>query len=696
MKRVAVDKIRNIGLMAHIDAGKTTTTERILFYTGVTYKIGEVDDGTAVMDWMEQEQERGITITSAATTCFWNDYRINIIDTPGHVDFTAEVERSLRVLDGAIIVLCGVGGVEPQTEKVWFQSAKYHIPRIAYVNKMDRVGSDFADVVGQLEDKFKVITLPLQLPLGSEDNFCGVIDLVAMKAYRYNGELPGARVETEEIPAELRDEALLHREQLIERLAEMDNEVMELFLEKKEVPEALLKRAVRAATIDLKAVPVLLGSSFRNKGVQNLLDAVVDYLPSPADKADVAGSDPKSGRALSRKLSDSEPLSALVFKIISDPYVGQLVYFRVYSGVIKVGATVLNGRRGQKLRVAKLLKMHANKREEVEAVHSGDIAATVGLKDVATGDTLCDERHPILLDAIQFPEPVVQATIEPRLTSEHQKLDEVLAKLVSEDPTLKSYVDSHTGQAILSGMGELHLEVIQERIKREFKIQTKLGKPRVAYYETVRQAARGEEKYVKQSGGKGQYGHVLLEVRPFDGDGKFKFSSRVKPGIIPKEFLPAIEQGVLEAMDIGVIAGFPITHVEVELLDGSFHEEDSTELAYKIAASMAFKTAFRKGNPIMLEPIMKVEIAVQDDYLGEVMADLNARQGKVTNMDLKNGLHVIDGQVPLSLMFGYAKALRTLTQGRGNYSLEFLKYSEMSEDKMKDVLKTQLGIYTTN
>jgi elongation factor G len=696
MKTVPVDKIRNIGLMAHIDAGKTTTTERILYYTGVTYKIGEVDDGTAVMDWMEQEQERGITITSAATTCFWNDYRINIIDTPGHVDFTAEVERSLRVLDGAIIVLCGVGGVEPQTEKVWFQSTKYHIPKIAYVNKMDRVGSDFADVVGQIEDKFKVVTLPLQLPLGSEENFTGVIDLVAMKAYRYAGELPGARVDDEDVPAALHDEALLHREQLVERLAELDNEVMELFLEKKDIPVAVLKKAVRAATLSLKAVPVLMGSSFKNKAVQNLLDAVVDYLPSPADKADASGTDPKSGRKQSRKLSDSEPMSALVFKIMSDPYVGQLVYFRVYSGAIKVGATVLNSRRGQKLRVAKLLKLHANKREEVDAVYSGDIAATVGLKDVATGDTLCDERHPILLESIQFPEPVAQATIEPRLTSEHQKLDEVLAKLVSEDPTLKSYVDAHTGQAILSGMGELHLEIIQERIKREFKIQTKLGKPRVAYYETVRQAARGEEKYVKQSGGKAQYGHVVLEVKPSTGDGKFTFTSKIKPGIIPKEFLPAIEQGVLEAMDIGVIAGFPITHVAVELLDGSFHDEDSTELAYKIAASLAFKAAFRKGNPIMLEPLMKIEIAVQDAYLGEVMADLNSRQGKVTHMDLKNGLHIIDGQVPLSLMFGYAKALRTLTQGRANYSLEFLKYSEMTEEKMNEVLKTQLGIYTTN
>ncbi len=696
MKLVPVDRIRNIGLMAHIDAGKTTTTERILYYTGVTYKIGEVDEGTAVMDWMDQEQERGITITAAATTCYWNDYRINIIDTPGHVDFTAEVERSLRVLDGAIIVLCGVSGVEPQTEKVWFQSAKYRIPKIAYVNKMDRVGSDFFDVVSQIESKFKVVTLPLQLPLGAEDTFSGVIDLITMKAYDYSGELLGAKVETEDIPEAYRDDALLHRELLIERLAEFDNDVMELFLDKKDIPDTYLKKAVRAATLGLKAVPVLLGSSFKNKAIQNLLDAVVDYLPSPADKADVTGSDPRTGKALTRKLSDSEPMSALVFKIMSDPYVGQLNFFRVYSGVIKVGATVFNSRRNQKLRVAKLLKMHANKREEVQTVHSGDIAATVGLKDVQTGDTLCDERHPIQLETIQFPEPVVTATIEPRLTSEHQKLDEVLGKLTMEDPTLKSYVDSHTGQSIISGMGELHLEIIQERIKREYKIQTKLGKPRVAYYETIRKPAIGEEKYVKQSAGKGQYGHVVLELKPYDGDGKFKFTPKIKTNVIPKEFYAAIEQGVLEAMDIGVIAGFPITHVEVDLLDGSYHEEDSTELAYKIAASMAFKNAFRKGSPIMLEPVMKIEIVVQDDYLGEVMSDFNSRQGKVTHMDLKNGLHVIDGQVPLSLMFGYATALRTLTQGRGNYSLEFLKYSEMTEDKMNEVLKTQLGIYTIN
>ena len=696
MRTIPVERIRNIGIMAHIDAGKTTTTERILYYTGVTYKMGEVDDGTAVMDWMDQEQERGITITAAATTCFWKDVRINIIDTPGHVDFTAEVERSLRVLDGAIIVLCGVGGVEPQTEKVWYQASKYNIPRIAYINKMDRLGSDFQDVVNQIESKLKTKTLLLHLPLGREENFVGVIDLVSQKAYRYNGDLLGARYEEIDIPAECRDEAEIYRDHLIEMLANLDLEVMELFVNKQPIPESILKKAIRRSTLELTAVPVLLGSSFKNKAVQNLLDAILDFLPSPLDKADVAGVIPKTGKPAVRKLSDQEPMSALVFKIMNDPFAGQLIYFRVYSGFLKQGATVYNSRRDMRLRVLKLLKMHANKREEIEAVYSGDIAATVGLKDVATGDTLCDERHPIILDTIQFPEPVVAATVEPKLSADHAKLEEVLKKLTVEDPTLKVHLDANTNQTILSGMGELHLEVIQERMKREFGLAIKMGKPRVAYHETIRRAARGEEKYVKPSGGKGQYGHVILQVKPTADNQRFKFNAKVKSGNIPREFFNAIESGVREAMDVGILAGYPITNVEVDLLDGSFHDEDSTELAYKIAASKAFQNAFRQGSPILLEPVMKIEIVVQDEYLGQVIDDFNSRQGKVLRMDVKNNLHVIDGLVPLSAMFGYATAFRTLTQGRGNYSLEFSQYEPMSEEKMNQVLKSELGIYAIN
>jgi len=694
MRTIPVDRIRNIGLMAHIDAGKTTTTERILFYTGVTYKMGEVDEGTAVMDWMDQEQERGITITAAATTCFWKDHRINIIDTPGHVDFTAEVERSLRVLDGAIIVLCGVGGVEPQTEKVWYQASKYRIPKIAYVNKMDRVGSDFFDVVSQIEDKFSVTALPLQLPLGNEENFSGVIDLLTNKAYRTAGELPGDPVEVIDVPAEFVDEARVHRELLVERVAEFDLPVMELFVEKKEVPADLLRAAIRRLAIDSKAVPVIMGSSFKNKAVQNLLDAVVDFLPSPLDKGNVSGTDPRSHKPLTRKLSDEEPMSALVFKIMSDPFVGQLIYFRVYSGVIKAGGTVSVSNQAVRVRIAKLLKMHANKREEIRAVYSGDIAATVGLKEVSTGDTLCDERHPIVLDTIQFPKPVVTATIEPRLSSEHDKLDQVLLKLSLEDPTFKSYADSQTGQMIVSGMGELHLEVLRERIKREFGLQTKMGKPRVAYQETIRQAVTAEEKYIKQTGGKGQYGHVVLQVAP--GKEKFSFINKIKAGALPREFIQAIEQGVREAMEVGVLAGYPVTNVAVSLLDSSLHEDDSVEVAYRIAASLAFKEAFKKGDPILLEPIMKIEIVVQEEYLGDVMGDFNSRGGRVTHLSVKNNLHVIDGVAPLAAMFGYASAFRTLTQGRANYSMEFFQYEEMSEEKMESVLHTQLGIYAIN
>jgi elongation factor G len=689
-------RIRNIGLMAHIDAGKTTTTERILYYTGVTYKMGEVHEGTAVMDWMDQEQERGITITSAATTCFWKDYRINIIDTPGHVDFTAEVERSLRVLDGAIIVLCGVGGVEPQTEKVWYQTSKYKIPRIAYINKMDRIGSDYADVVNQIEEKFAVNTLLLQLPLGTEDTFSGIIDLIHMKASRYKDENPDEFTITD-IPAEYLEEAEVHRESLIEKLVDLDLELMDIVLERGETPsEEQIKAAIRRICLDQNGIPVVVGSSFKKKGVHHLLDAVVEYLPSPADKQEIEGVAPKTGKRITRKMDEAEPFSALIFKIMTDPFVGQLVYFRVYSGVLKSGGIVYDANKEQKVRINRLLKMHSNKREEVQDVRAGDIAATVGLSEVSTGDTLCAENNRILLDTITFPEPVVSATIEPKLTSDHDKLDNILSRLTAEDPTFKVHVDTNTGQTIVSGMGELHLEVLQERIKREFNLQSKMGKPRVAYHETIRQPASGEERYVKQSGGKGQYGHVILELTPLPGREKFKFNTRIKSGVIPKEFYKAVEIGVKEAMEVGILAGYPVINVEVTLLDGSFHEEDSTELAYKIAASMAFKKAFKNAKPILLEPIMKIEILVQDEYLGEVIGDFNAREGKVTRMDIKNNLHIIDGLVPLSNMFGYATAIRTLSQGRANYSMEFQDYVEMPEKKMQDVLSNQLGIYTFN
>ncbi|MCK4764028.1 MAG: elongation factor G [Candidatus Aminicenantes bacterium] len=689
--------IRNIGFMAHIDAGKTTTTERILYYTGKTYKMGEVHDGTAVMDWMDQEQERGITITSAATTCSWRDFRINIIDTPGHVDFTAEVERSLRVLDGAIVIMCGVGGVEPQTEKVWHQAAKYEIPKIAYINKLDRTGSDYSDVVNQIEEKFAVKTLLLQLPLGIEENFSGVIDLVSMKAYRYyENEASEVVFEAMDIPAEYIEEADMHREHLLERLSDFDLELMESVLDKKPLPGDKIKKAIRKACLSLQAVPVVMGSAFKKKGVRNLLDAIVDFLPSPADRPDAVGYSPNSGKQVTRKLSNDAPFSALIFKITSDPFVGQLVYFRVYSGVIKAGGTVFNSSRGEKVRISRLLLMHSNKREDVDRVCSGDIAVTVGLSSVSTGDTLCDLNNHVVLDTITFPDPVISSTIEPRLTSDHKKLNGVLEKLEIEDPTFKVYTNSETGQQIISGMGELHLEVIKERLKREFNLETRLGKPRVAYHETIREETLGENKYIKQAGGREHYGHVVLRVEPISGNGKFKFNTKVKSNIIPKTYFSAIETGIKESMDNGVLAGYPVINVEVTLLDGSYQEEDSSELAYKIAASMAFRAAFKKGKPTLLEPLMKIEILVQDEYLGEVIGDFNAREGKVSKMDVRNNLHIIDGLVPLSNMFGYATALRTLTQGRANYSMEFYDNVEMPEKKMNDVLRNELGIHTLN
>lgn len=694
--KTEISKIRNIGLMAHIDAGKTTTTERMLFYTGVTYKMGEVHDGTAVMDWMDQEQERGITITSAATTCYWKDYKINIIDTPGHVDFTAEVERSLRVLDGAIIVMCGVGGVEPQTEKVWHQISKYKIPRVVYINKMDRIGSDYEDVVNQIEDKFAANTLLLQLPLGVEEKFEGIIDLVSMRAFKYKSEMLGADFEVIDVPEEYNDEAVAHRENLIEKLADYDLELMESFLEKKPISAELIKSAVRGAALGLHGVPIIMGSSFKNKAVQNLLDVIVDYLPSPLDIKNITGVLPKSGEKAQRQLSDSEPFSALVFKVMNDPFVGKLVYFRVYSGCVNSSGMVLNSQKMEKVRISRLLKMHSNKREEVKEVCSGDIAATVGLNNISTGDTLCDQQYPIILDTITFPEPVIKATIEPKLTSDHKKLSDALYKLSTEDPTFKVYVDPDTGQRIMSGMGELHLAIMRERMKREFALETKMGKPRVAYLETIRDKVRCEERYVKQSGGKGQFGHVILEVSPYTGNSKFKFTSRVKSHRIPKEFIKPIENGIRESMDIGIIAGFPIINVAVTLVDGSYHEVDSSEVSFKIAASMAFKKALKKANSILLEPIMKIEISVQDEYLGDVINDFNSREGKVTGMDNKNNLHIINGVVPLSNMFGYATAIRTLTQGRATYSMEFFDYVEMTEEKMNDVLQNQLGIYKLN
>lgn len=689
-------RIRNIGFMAHIDAGKTTTTERILYYTGVTYKIGDVDDGTAVMDWMDQEQERGITITAAATTCYWNDYRINIIDTPGHVDFTAEVERSLRILDGAILVVCGVGGVEPQTEKVWYQASKYNIPRILYINKMDRVGSDYSDVINQLEEKLHAKTLLLHIPLGTEENFQGIIDLISMKAYRFGDDLADFGFEIIPIPTEYVEEAEMHREHLIETISELDLEMMEKVLEKKDISEECIKSAIRRICLEQSGYPVLLGSSFKKKGVQNLLNAIIDYLPSPVDMGDVKGITPKTKEVVTRKLSDDEPFSAVVFKIMTDIYAGQLIYFRVYSGVVQTGTTVYNSTKGERQRFLRLLKMHANKREEQKEVRAGDIAATIGISNISTGDTLCDEKHPIILETITFPEPVVNATIEPRLTSDHKKLSEILNKLASEDPTFKVFVDTNTGQTIISGMGELHLEVLRERIRREFNLNTKMGKPRVAYHETIRVSAKGEEEYVKQAAGKSQYARVVLEIMPLTGKEKFKFNSRIKPGIIPDEYYSAIETGVKESMEVGVLAGFPVINIEVNLIDGTYREEDSTDLAFKIAAATAFKKAFRDAKPILLEPMMKLEIVVQDEYLGEVIGDLNARDGKVTHMDVKNNLHIIDGLAPLSNMFGYATALRTLSQGRANYSMEFQDYIEMPEKKMQDVLNNQLGIYTFN
>ncbi len=680
---VPIEKVRNIGIMAHIDAGKTTTTERILYYTGKTYKIGEVDEGTAVMDFMEQEQERGITITSAATTCFWKEHRINIIDTPGHVDFTIEVERSLRVLDGAVAIFSGVEGVEPQSETVWRQADKYRVPRIAYINKMDRIGADFFRVVEEMEEKLSSTAVPIQIPVGVEDNFVGVVDLIEEKAYIYDSDLLGARYRVTEIPEELKEEASHWRELLLETLAEIDEEFMDVYVDGGEVSPEFIRAAIRRKTLSFEIVPVLCGSSFKNKGVQPLLDAIVYYLPSPADLPPVKGINPKNGREELRAPSDDEPFSAVVFKIMTDPHMGQLVFFRIYSGTVSIGQTVYNSNKDKRERVSKLLLMHANRREEIKIANAGDIVASLGLRSATTGDTLCDMKHPIQFEQMEFPEPVVSVAIEPKSKVEHEKLANALNKLTVEDPTFRVKISEETGQTIISGMGELHLEIIVDRLRREFKVNANVGKPQVAYKETITDTAEAEGKYIKQTGGRGQYGHVKIVVEPNPGKG-FEFVSEIKGGVIPQEFIPSVEVGVKEAMTVGVLMGYPMIDVKVRLIDGSYHEVDSSDLAFKIASSMAFKKAAERAKPILLEPIMKIEIITPEAYLGDIISDLNARRGRIEGIEeITSSIKAIKGFVPLSETFGYATALRSLSQGRATYSMHFYRYEPIPPDVLE-------------
>ena len=685
-RQIPLDRIRNIGIMAHIDAGKTTTTERVLFYTGINYKLGEVHDGTATMDWMVQEQERGITITSAATTCHWRDHRINIIDTPGHVDFTIEVERSLRVLDGAIGVFCSVGGVEPQTETVWRQADKYGVPRIAYVNKMDRVGADFFRVVKMIEDRLGARPLVVQLPVGSEDGFRGVVDLVRMKAILWDNENLGASFRETEVPPELETRAREHREAMLETLADCDDAIMTAYLQGDPISDDRLVRAIRAAGLKLDVVPVLCGAAFRNKGVQPLLDAVVDYLPSPLDVPPIRGADPEDGREAVRPTSDEAPFSALAFKIMADPFVGTLTFFRVYSGTRSSGAFVHNASTGQRERLGRILKMHANKREEISEVHAGDIAAAVGLRSAKTGDTLCDEDAPIVLEAIEFPDPVIAIAIEPKSRDDQEKLGVSLQKLAREDPSFRVTVDQETGQTLLSGMGELHLEVIVDRLLREFKVDANVGKPQVAYKETVRRTVEQEGRFVRQSGGRGQFGHVFLRLEPQPTGSGFKFVNAIKGGVIPQEYVPAVENGVVQAMSNGGLAGYPVVDVKVSLLDGSHHEVDSSEMAFTIAASMAFTAGLRRASPVLLEPVMDVEVVAPEEFMGDVIGDISGRRGKVLGMTSKGNSQVIESRVPLSRMFGYATDLRSRTQGRATYTMQFSRYEEVPEAVKEDML----------
>ncbi len=690
-RKYSLERTRNIGIMAHIDAGKTTTTERILFYTGVNYKIGETHEGTATMDWMEQEQERGITITSAATTCFWRDTRINIIDTPGHVDFTVEVERSLRVLDGCVTVLCAKGGVEPQSETVWRQADHYHVPRMIYVNKMDIMGADFFHVLDMVRERLKCNAVPIQLPIGKEETFEGIIDLVDMNARVFYDDL-GKDMRTEEIPEDMRELAEEYRDKLLEAVSDFDDEIMELYLNGEDVPADKIRAAIRKATVSVQMVPVTCGTSYKNKGVQKLLDAIVDYMPSPLDVPAVEGKHPKTDELETRAADDSAPFSALAFKIMTDPYVGRLSFFRVYSGTVETGKTVMNSTKGQRERLGRILQMHANHREDIEQVWSGDIAAAVGLKNTTTGDTLCDEKHPIILESMEFPEPVIRVAIEPKTKAGQEKMAIALQKLAEEDPTFKTYTDEETGQTIIAGMGELHLEIIVDRLLREFKVEANVGKPQVSYKETIKRAATVDTRYARQTGGKGQFAHVKLTIEPNEPGKGYEFENKVTGGAIPKEFIPCVDQGIQGAMLSGVLAGYQVVDVKATLLDGSFHEVDSSELAFKICGSMAFKEACQKAEPTLLEPIMKVVVTAPDEYMGDVMGDINARRGQINGSEIHNGAAVIECSVPLSTMFGYATDLRSKTQGRATYSMEPSHFVELPRNLQESLVKTRMGL----
>jgi elongation factor G len=690
-RSVPLEKTRNIGIMAHIDAGKTTTTERILYYTGVSYKIGEVHEGTATMDWMEQEQERGITITSAATTCSWRDHRINIIDTPGHVDFTIEVERSLRVLDGAVAVFCSVGGVEPQSETVWRQADKYRVPRIAFINKMDRTGADFFRGLSMIKDRLKANPVAIQLPIGKEGDYKGIIDLVEMKAIVWDEESLGAKFQLTEIPSELQDISLEYREKMIDELASHDEELMDKYLGGEELSVDEIKASIRKATIDINICPVTCGSAFKNKGVQNLLDSVVDYLPAPTDIPAIKGISPDTEAELERKADDNEPFSALAFKIMTDPFVGQLCFFRVYSGVMTSGSYIYNSTKGKKERIGRILKMHANKREEIKEVFAGDIAAAVGLKYTTTGDTLCEEAKPVILESIEFPEPVISIAIEPKTKADQEKLGISLQKLASEDPSFRVHTDEETGQTIISGMGELHLEIIVDRLLREFKVEANVGKPQVAYRETISKKVKVEGKFVRQSGGRGQYGHVWLEVEPQEPGAGYEFVDAIKGGVVPREYIPAVDKGIQEAMGTGVMAGYPVVDIKITLVDGSYHDVDSSEMAFKIAGSMGFKEGCTKAGPVLLEPIMSVEVVVPEEYMGDVIGDLNSRRGHIMGMESRGGAQVVTSMVPLAMMFGYATDLRSATQGRATYTMTFHHYEQVPKSVSEEIIAKVKG-----